>query len=68
MHNISKVKQKLTEKEIRILHQEKHDDVWEVTFSIRNLEDRLIITKEYMKEEMSIRIARYSDGLIKNLK
>lgn len=68
MHNISKVKQKLTEKEIRILHQEKHDDVLEVTFSIQNLEDRLIITKEYMKEEMSIRISRYSDGVIKKLK
>ncbi|GED73127.1 hypothetical protein BRE01_68290 [Brevibacillus reuszeri] len=49
MHNISKVKQKLTEKEIRILHQEKHDDVLEVTFSIQNLEDRLIIGEQALE-------------------
>ncbi|MED1861818.1 hypothetical protein [Brevibacillus reuszeri] len=39
----------MTEKEIRILHQEKHDDVLEVTFSIQNLEDRLIIGEQALE-------------------
>ncbi|WP_028545081.1 hypothetical protein [Paenibacillus taiwanensis] len=65
--NLCKVKQEMMEKEIHILHDEKHEDVMELHYSYRDYEDRLIITKEYMKAEISKRLAQYTDSLIAKL-
>ncbi len=65
--DLSKVKQEMMEKEIRVFNEEKHEDILELHYAYRDYEDRLIITKEYMKAEISKRLARYTDSLIINL-
>jgi len=65
--DLSKVKQEMMEKEIRVFNEEKHEDILELYYAYRDYEDRLIITKEYMKAEISKRLARYTDSLIINL-
>ncbi|WP_152392335.1 hypothetical protein [Paenibacillus guangzhouensis] len=62
--DLSKVKQEMMEKEIRVVNEEKHEDVLKLHYAYHDFEDRLIITKEYMKAEISKRLARYTDSLI----
>ena len=65
--DLSKVKQEMMEKELRVVNEEKYEDVWKLHYAYHDFEDRLIITKEYMKAEISKRLARYTDSLITKL-
>ncbi|MCG7407584.1 hypothetical protein MH117_09125 [Paenibacillus sp. ACRRX] len=65
--DLSKVKQQMLEKEIRIINEEKHDSTMHLHYTYRNYEDSFIITKEYMRMAISKRLARYTDSLISKL-
>lgn len=66
--DISQIKQEMMEKEMRIANEEKDDSVMHCRYVCRGYEDSFMITKEAMRAEISVRLRRYSDQLVKNLR
>lgn len=65
--DLSKRRQEMLKKEICIVDEEKQDSTMILHYTYRNSEDSFIITKEYMRMEISKRLARYTDRLITKL-
>lgn len=65
--DLSQRRQEMLKKEIRIVDEEKHDSTMILHYTYHGYEDSFIITKEYMRMEISRRLARYTDRLITKL-
>ncbi|AJS57888.1 hypothetical protein [Paenibacillus sp. IHBB 10380] len=65
--DLSKVKRSLLEKNIRVFEEEKDDQMVRYRYIYRNYEDSFVITRSYMRAEVSMRIGRYADVLITNI-
>ncbi|OBY81306.1 hypothetical protein BBG47_01910 [Paenibacillus sp. KS1] len=65
--DLSKRRQEMLRKEIRIVDEEKHDSTMILHYAYHGYEDSFHITKEYMKMEISRRLARYTDRLTTKL-
>ncbi|WP_338555834.1 hypothetical protein [Paenibacillus sp. KS-LC4] len=63
-HDLTQLKRALTEKNIRVFEEEKNHQEARYRYICREYEDHFIITRDYMRAEISLRIVRYVDGLV----
>jgi hypothetical protein len=66
--DLSKIKQEMMEKEIRMADEEKDDSMIHCRYVCRGYEDGFTITKEAMRAEISVRLRRYTDQLMAKLR
>ncbi|MDD9270199.1 hypothetical protein ACFPES_24380 [Paenibacillus sp. GCM10023248] len=62
--DFSETKTKMMHRSIQLFEEEKNDRAIHYRYICRGHEDALIIAKDYMRAEMSVRTARYIDQLV----
>ncbi|NOV03241.1 hypothetical protein [Paenibacillus planticolens] len=62
--DVSETKTKMMNRSIQLMEEEKNDRAIHYRYVCRGHEDTLIIAKDYMRAEMSVRTARYIDQLL----
>lgn len=65
--DISETKTKMMHRSILLIEEEKNDRGIHYRYVCRGHEDSLIIAKDYMRAEMSVRTARYIDQLLASM-
>lgn len=62
--DLSEIKTKMMQRSIQLFEEEKNDQAIHYRYVCRGHEDALIIAKDYMRAEISVRTARYIDHLV----
>lgn len=62
--DVSETKSKMMHRSIQLFEEERNDRAIHYRYICRGHEDALIIAKDYMRAEMSVRTARYIDHLV----
>ncbi|TVY08761.1 hypothetical protein [Paenibacillus cremeus] len=62
--DVKKTKKALLERDIRVFDEAKDDAALHYRYVCRGREDRLIMTKEFMKAGISVKIGHYVQGLV----
>ncbi|MCR8845283.1 hypothetical protein NQ117_16480 [Paenibacillus sp. SC116] len=65
--DLRKVKRSLMERNIRVVEEEKDDQMVRYRYVCRQYEDSFVITRDYMRAEASKRIGRYAEALVSSL-